>query len=157
MEVVEDLLHVAAVAAPVARPNRRRWGRGRGGARQGRRRRQRGVVPLRGGAVLAHVCADRRLRVPEQPERAPVRRGARCGGSGVVLFGGGDGVAGWVLWGCKAGTGEAGSTRKGNGWGGRQGKDYGKVCVTGMAKGFANVGCPFVCSFLRRKIYRRAD
>jgi hypothetical protein len=67
VEVVEDLLHVPAVAAHVTRRRRR----------QGHRR-QRGGVPVRRGAVLPHV-ARRGARVPPPPvpevsER--VRRGA---------------------------------------------------------------------------------
>jgi hypothetical protein len=115
VEVVEDQLHVAAVAAPVARPNRRCWGRG--GERQGRRR-QRGV-PLRGGAELAHVCAAVRFSSPNAVSEYPNARSQRSCVVGVVPFGGGDGVAAWKLLMQKAETGKA-----------RTGKGYGCESVT---------------------------
>ena len=164
MEVVEDLLHVAAVAAPVARPNRRL--RGRGGARQGRRR-QRGV-PLWGGAVLSHVCAAvrcgavlllppyRRLRVPERPERVLVlvRRGARCERAVVGLCLSEVGM-GWPrgrgLRDAQLEQAKRGGQEKE--MGGRQTRKRLRGGMrNGNGQGFRQRGCSFAFSFPRREI-----
>jgi hypothetical protein len=142
VEVVEDLLHVAAVAAPVARPNRRL--RGRGGARQGRRH-QRGVL-LRGGAVLAHVCAPRCGSPPPTVPPPPSSRtpGARAraswgalrapsGAVGLCLSEVGMGGRVGVGWGMQSWNRRSGDDKKRKWVGGRQGKDYEEGCVTGMA------------------------